>query len=166
MPASPTSIPPHRQALTWDEVHRDARALAVKLAQAGPFAALIAVTRGGLVPAAIIARELDMRLIDTLCIASYDGTRRGPLEVLKTAQAAICAQANPGQRLLIVDDLADTGATLRRARELVAHAHVATLYAKPEGMSAVDTFVTSFAQTTWIDFPWDAPPDIGSGGKG
>jgi len=54
--------------VSWDEFHRDARALAWRLAAAGPFQAIVAVTRGGLVPAAIVARELGLRVIETISI--------------------------------------------------------------------------------------------------
>ncbi len=60
--------------VSWDQFHRDARALAWRLSGAGPFEAMIAVTRGGLVPAAVIARELGIRVIDTLCVSSYSHT--------------------------------------------------------------------------------------------
>src|ERR1700691_1659118 len=63
--------------VTWDELHRHARALAWRLLELGPWNAIIAVTRGGLVPAAIVARELDIRLVDTVCIASYDDRSQG-----------------------------------------------------------------------------------------
>ena len=60
--------------VSWDQFHRDARALAWRLSGAGPFEAMVAVTRGGLVPAAVIARELGIRVIDTLCVSSYSHT--------------------------------------------------------------------------------------------
>ena len=44
--------------VSWDQFHRDCRALTWRLNSAGPFHAIIAITRGGLVPAAIVAREL------------------------------------------------------------------------------------------------------------
>ena len=70
--------------VSWDQFHRDARALAWRLAASGPFDALVAVTRGGLVPAAIVARELDVRVIETVCIVSYhDYKNQGGLKVLK-----------------------------------------------------------------------------------
>ena len=49
--------------VSWDQFHRDARALAWRLSEAGPFEAVVAVTRGGLVPAAIVARELGVGVI-------------------------------------------------------------------------------------------------------
>ena len=73
---------------SWDQFHRDARALAWRLAGAGPFEAIVCVTRGGLVPAAIVARELGIRLIETVCVASYDHVTQGELKVLKDVAAA------------------------------------------------------------------------------
>ncbi len=119
-------------------------------------AGIVAVTRGGLVPAAIVARELDVRLVDTLCIASYDEKVKGEVTVLKSIPG-------DGEGLLIIDDLVDTGHTARVVREMLPKAHFATVYAKPAGRPMVDTFVTEVSQDTWILFPWDiehqfAPP--------
>jgi xanthine phosphoribosyltransferase len=136
--------------LSWEQIDRDARALAWRLVGQGPFRGIIAVTRGGLVPAAIVARELDIRLIDTLCITSYDDRAQqpGPVQVLKTV-------SGDGAGFLIVDDLVDTGETARAVRELLPKAHFATVYAKPAGRPLVDTFVTEVSQDTWIVFPWE-----------
>src|SRR5205814_4768849 len=85
---------PHAQKafpVSWDQFHRDARALAWRLAEAGPFAAIVCITRGGLVPAAIVARELGIRIIETVCVASYDHVNQGELKVLKTVAANIAA---------------------------------------------------------------------------
>ena len=149
--------PPREKAfpVSWDQFHRDARALAWRLAGAGPFEGLVAVTRGGLVPAAIVARELDVRMIETVCIASYhDYKTQSGLKVLKTVAPEI-AQLDAGARILIVDDLVDTGATAKLVREMLPKAHFATVYAKPLGRPMVDTFITEVSQDTWIYFPWD-----------
>ena len=134
--------------VSWEQLHRESRALAWRLAELGPWTTIVAITRGGLVPAAIVARELDIRLIDTVCVASYDHTRQGPLTVLKPP-------AGDGDGTLIVDDLVDTGATARIVRDLLPKAHFAAVYAKPAGKPMVDTFVTEVSQDTWIYFPWD-----------
>jgi len=134
--------------VSWDQLHRDSRALAWRLAELGPWTSIVAVTRGGLVPAAIVARELDIRLIDTVCVASYDHTRQGALTVLKPP-------VGDGSGALIVDDLVDTGSTARLVRDLLPKAHFAAVYAKPAGKPMVDTFVTEVSQDTWIYFPWD-----------
>jgi xanthine phosphoribosyltransferase len=142
--------------VSWDQFHRDARALAWRLNGAGPFAAIVTVTRGGLVPAAIVARELDVRLIETICISSYDHIRQGELKVLKGVAAELVGMSGGGgQGVLIVDDLVDTGRTARVVRDLLPRAHFATVYAKPMGRPLVDTFITEVSQDTWIFFPWD-----------
>src|SRR5215831_7010453 len=118
--------------VSWDQFHRDARALAWRLNGAGPFAAIVTVTRGGLVPAAIVARELEVRLIETICVASYDHTRQGELKVLKGVASEVVQKSGGGGRgVLIVDDLVDTGKTARVVRDLLPNAHFATVYAKP-----------------------------------
>src|ERR1700733_9013859 len=86
--------------VSWTELHRDARALAWRLADVGPFKGLVAITRGGLVPAAIVARELDIRLIDTICCSTYDRMARGAqVETLK----GTIAEQDKGLGWLIVD---------------------------------------------------------------
>jgi xanthine phosphoribosyltransferase len=139
--------------VSWDQFHRDARALAWRLNGAGPFEAIVTVTRGGLVPAAIVARELDLRLIETICVSSYNHILQGGLKVLKGVAPELAQQR--GQGILIVDDLVDTGKTARVVRDLLPDAHFATVYAKPMGRPLVDTFITEVSQDTWIFFPWD-----------
>lgn len=140
--------------VSWDQFHRDARALAWRLSEAGPFSAVVAVTRGGLVPAAVVARELGIRVIETVCVASYDYDKQGRIAVLKPVGQGISG-SNGGEGVLIVDDLVDTGATARVVRELLPRAHFATVYAKPAGRPMVDTFITEVSQDTWIYLPWD-----------
>ncbi len=141
--------------VSWDQFHRDCRALAWRLSAAGPFQALVAITRGGLVPAAIVARELGIRTIETVCIASYhDYDTQGGLEVLKGVSDAVLALGTDA-KVLVIDDLVDTGKTARQVRDMLPHAHFAAIYAKPLGRPLVDTFVTEVSQDTWIYFPWD-----------
>jgi xanthine phosphoribosyltransferase len=136
--------------ISWDQLHRDAKALAWRLLDKDFFKGIIAVTRGGLVPAAIIARELDIRLVDTICVSSYDWkNQKGEVKLLKGIEG-------DGQGWLIVDDLVDTGRTGKLIRELLPKAHFACIYAKPAGRPLVDTFITEVSQDTWILFPWDA----------
>ena len=158
---TPTQMPEKAFPVSWDQFHRDARALAWRLNGAGPFEAIVTVTRGGLVPAAIVARELDVRLIETICISSYDHTRQGELKVLKGVAAELVKMSGGGGKgILIVDDLVDTGKTARVVRDLLPKAHFATVYAKPLGRPLVDTFVTEVSQDTWILFPWDIEPQF------
>ncbi len=138
--------------VNWDQLHRDCKALSWRLMDLGPWQGILAITRGGLIPAAIIARELDLRLIDTICAISYDWQKQGnELSVLKGVDT-------DGEGWLLVDDLVDTGRTARLVREMVPKAHFATVFAKPEGKPLVDTYITEVSQDTWILFPWDSEP--------
>jgi len=136
-----------------------------------------------LVPASIIARELEIRLVDTICISSYDYQQQEDITVLKAPEA-------DSDGWLLIDDLVDTGKTARVVRNLLPKAHFATVYARvvrnllpkahfatvyakpagrpvvdtfitevsqdtPAGRPVVDTFITEVSQDTWILFPWD-----------
>jgi xanthine phosphoribosyltransferase len=106
------------------------------------------------VPAAIISRELGVRMIETVCVASYhEYTAQGELAILKEISPALLEE--DGQGILIVDDLTDTGKTAAIVRAMMPKAHFATVYAKPKGRPLVDTYVTEVSQDTWIYFPWD-----------
>lgn len=133
--------------VSWDQLHRDVRQLSRKLVERD-FQGIIAITRGGLIPAALIARELNVRLIDTVCVKSYDHQEQGGLEVLKGVD-------HNGAGWLLVDDLVDTGKTARAVRDMLPRAHFVTVYAKPEGRPLVDQYLTEVGQNCWIQFPWD-----------
>jgi xanthine phosphoribosyltransferase len=150
---------PHEKGfhVSWDQIHRDSRALAWRLDKQGPdddgaWRAVVAITRGGMAPAMIVARELDIRIVDTISVKSYNHQAQMDAEVLKAPDAAMMGD---GTGILIVDDLVDSGKTLELVRRLYPKAHFATVYAKPKGRAQVDTFITEVSQDTWIFFPWD-----------
>ena len=154
---------PHERGfhVSWDQLHRDARALAWRLQGRGPddgtWRAVVAITRGGMAPAMIVARELDIRTVDTISVKSYHSgggkaDQRREAQVIKSPNAEMMGD---GTGILIVDDLVDSGKTLELVRSLYPKAHFACVYAKPEGEKQADTFVTGVSQDTWIFFPWD-----------
>ena len=149
---------PHEKGfhVSWDQMHRDARALAWRLDGKAPgdgvWKAVVGITRGGLVPAAIVARELDIRRVDTISIKSYNHQTQSDPQVIKAPQADLMGD---GTGILIVDDLVDSGKTLEVVRKLYPNAHFATVYAKPSGKPQVDSYITEVSQDTWIFFPWD-----------
>lgn len=150
---------PHEKGfhVSWDQIHRDSRALAWRLDKRGPgeggaWRAVVAITRGGMAPAMIVARELDIRLVDTISVKSYDNqTQAEPVVLSKPNEDMV----GDGTGVLVIDDLVDTGKTLEVVRSMYPHAHYATVYAKPKGEPLVDTFITGVSQDTWIFFPWD-----------
>ncbi|WP_372837216.1 xanthine phosphoribosyltransferase [Puniceibacterium confluentis] len=149
---------PHEKGfhVSWDQLHRDARALAWRLQDHGPadtgWRAVVAITRGGMTPAMIVARELDIRIVDTISVKSYNHQTQTEPRVIKSPDMDVIGD---GAGVLIIDDLVDTGRTLDVVRKHMPKAHVATVYAKPMGRPMVDTFVTEVSQDTWIFFPWD-----------
>ena len=149
------SLPEKAFPVSWDQFHRDARALAWRISGSEKqWRGIVCITRGGLVPAAIVARELNIRMIETVCVASYhDYANQGEMTVLKEIAAEL--SSGDGEDVLIVDDLTDTGKTAAIVRAMLPKAHFATVYAKPKGRPMVDTFVTEVSQDTWIYFPWD-----------
>ena len=136
--------------ISWDQLHRDSKALSWRLHDGETnWKGIVAVTRGGLVPAAIVARELGIHLIDTVCITSYDWQQQGNIQILKEVET-------DGTDFLIIDDLVDTGKTAKIVRKMLPKAYFATVYAKPAGKPMVDAYVTEVSQDTWILFPWDS----------
>ena len=148
-------MPTHYYTVTWDQLHRDARALAWRLIEQGPYTGIVAISRGGLIPAAIIARELECRLIESVSVMTYDEEKLGTPIVTKRPVAA-----GDGTGFLVIDDLVDTGTTARVVRGLLPKAHFACIYAKPAGRDLINTFVTEVSQATWILFPWDTEPQF------
>tara|TARA_B100001093_G_scaffold512885_1_gene583629 strand:- start:417 stop:920 length:504 start_codon:yes stop_codon:yes gene_type:complete len=149
---------PHEKGfhVSWDQLHRDARALAWRLDGQGPgdgtWHAVVAITRGGMAPTMIIARELDIRIVDTISVKSYDYQSQNEATIIKTPDASVIGD---GTGILVIDDLVDTGKTIEVVREAMPKAHFATIYAKPIGREQVNSFITEVSQDTWIFFPWD-----------
>ncbi|HVU17064.1 MAG TPA: xanthine phosphoribosyltransferase [Candidatus Didemnitutus sp.] len=141
--------------ISWAELHRDARYLSEILHGMKTWKGIIAITRGGLVPAALIARELEIRLIDTVCVSSYGADESGGAQQAQGAIKILKSVTGDGDGYLLVDDLVDTGRTAQIVRQMLPKAHFATLYAKPAGRPIVDTCVKEFKQSKWIFFPWD-----------
>jgi xanthine phosphoribosyltransferase len=142
--------------MSWEELHRDAKALARRLIELGPWKGIVAVTRGGLTPAAIVARALDIRLIETVCVIGYHPDDYHPQQANETTVIKPPANVGDGDGWLVVDDLVDTGRTAEMLRKLMPKAHFAVIYAKPVGRPLVDTYVTEVSQDTWIYFPWES----------
>lgn len=135
------SAPAQRLAIGWEDVENDITILANRLKNVGQWHHIIAIVRGGLVPAALLAHKLNIQRVDTLTISRDDHRINGP--------------AADETGVLIVDELADTGATIGAIRPHYPRAHVAVLYAKPQGRPMADSMVREFPQDIWLDFPWE-----------
>lgn len=146
--------------VSWEELHRNSKALAWRLIEMGPWKGIVAITRGGMVPAAIIARELDIRIIETVSVISYHADDSKPQQKAEAEIVKRAANIGDGDGWLVIDDLVDTGRTADVLRRLMPKAHFAAVYAKPLGRPLVDTFITEVSQDTWIYFPWDVEPQF------
>lgn len=135
--------------VTWDMFYEDARTLTAKLEPQGPWEGIIAIARGGLVTAQILAYELDIKLIDTICISSYNEQTQREAQILKSSVEGT------GKNFLLVDELSDTGKTAQLVQNLMPDIHTAVVYTKPRGTQCVDTYVREVPQNVWILFPWD-----------
>ncbi|VAX76224.1 Xanthine phosphoribosyltransferase [Serratia symbiotica] len=149
-----------KYVVTWDMLQIHTRKLAYRLLPSHQWKGIIAVSRGGLVPASLLARELNIRLVDTVCISSYDHDNQRAMQVLKRAKG-------DGEGCILVDDLVDTGGTAKTICEMYPKARFVTLFAKPAGRPFVGDYVVDIPQDTWVEQPWDmaltfVPPIGGS----
>ena len=137
--------------VSWEDFHAHAQLLASKIRSSGTdFNRIVAVSRGGLLPAGLLAYDLDIRNCETINMSSYDGNRmRGDDEIELSA-----ALSGLDARTLIVDDLSDSGRTFRILREIYPQAVFASVYCKEKGKDAVDVFAVEMPDE-WIVFPWD-----------
>jgi xanthine phosphoribosyltransferase len=139
--------------ISWDRLHTDCKILAHQLTNK-KFDAIVAIARGGLIPAAIIARELNIRLVDTICVKSYTELNTpSPIQHIKGVNPNINWEF--GSNVLVIDDLVDTGSTIKHIKVKLPNAYFATIYAKSQAHDVVDTFVTEVSDDTWILFPYD-----------
>ncbi len=136
--------------VSWEDIHITAKALAVKLKDKAPYKGIVAVARGGLIPASQVAYELDIRLIETVSVTSYDHKEQSETKISSHPQLA-----GDGEDWLVIDELSDSGNTFRAIRKILPKATYACLYAKPQGAEVVDIYVTDVPQDSWIYLPWD-----------
>ncbi|MDP9196754.1 MAG: xanthine phosphoribosyltransferase [Pseudomonadota bacterium] len=137
--------------VTWDDVQDRCRILAHRIMEQGcPYKKILAITRGGFFPAGILARELDIRNVETVCIDTYTvSAQRGDPVILKPPAPEYTDE------VIVVDDLVDTGSTLALLKQHLKRFITVTIFAKPRGESLVDLYHEKVPQDTWVRFPWD-----------
>ncbi len=151
-----------REVLTWETFGQAARSLAAEVVASG-FApqVVLAIARGGLLPGGAVAYALDVKNVLTMNVEFYTGVdTRLPVPVMLPPLPRQVDLA--GARVLVVDDVADTGETLRLVLDFCAE-HVeqvrsAVLYAKPR--SVVDADFVWRRTDRWINFPWSSLPPV------
>ena len=146
----------HDVFLRWAQIHKASKHLSEKLSDKNWYG-IVAVTRGGMIPACLVARELNIALIETFCIATYSFKDQNKADIAKPLSLM-----EGGRDWLVIDDLVDSGQTFEIIRGMIPNAHYACLYAKPQGEKQADTFVESFPQDNWVHFPWEVDADTGN----
>jgi xanthine phosphoribosyltransferase len=131
------------QYISWSEFHRDTRQLAKKLLYTN-WDLIIAVSRGGLIPASIIARELSIFLIDTICPHIVNGN----IEILK---APVIKNF---KNVLIIDEFVSSGRLFRKIKGCLSEAMFASVYVTKNSSKFVD-FYSKELQSRDVFFPWD-----------
>jgi xanthine phosphoribosyltransferase len=146
---------PEFEIISWERFHRDSQHLAAMLKDvASGFKKMITIARGGLIPAGVMATELNIRMVDTICMDSYsDDYRRGNLVIRKKS-----IFTGDGSGILVVDDIIDTGNTVSAIKSLYPKAFVVALYVKASGREMADVFVEEINR--WIVLPWEPRPNI------
>jgi hypoxanthine phosphoribosyltransferase len=148
--------------MTWEHVGTATQELAeqIESAQFTPDAVL-ALARGGLPAAGALAYALGVKNMATLNVEFYTGVDERleePLILPPVPDLTLLRM----ERLLVVDDVADTGRTLALARDFcaehVADVRTAVLYEKPQSVVRAD-FVWRRTDK-WINFPWSTPAAV------
>ena len=139
---------PKELIVTWQDIHRDCYELAKKQKNR-TWKKIIGISRGGLVPCAILARELSILHVETICISSYNYQKQGELVLIKGLEN------EDGSDCLVVDDLVDTGKTTKMIRNMLPKSKLVTVYAKELAKNLVDDYVKDVEQDVWIQLPWD-----------
>ena len=137
--------------ISWADFHQDVKTLAAKIKSSGDYNKIIAISRGGLLPAGILAYELDIRNSQAINISSYD---TGEIRRADEDVEIDCDISDVDEHTLVVDDLSDSGRTFRLMRQLLPQGKFVAVYVKEQGRAEADIY-TRQVPDTWVVFPWD-----------
>lgn len=136
--------------ISWEDFHQDVKNLAGKIKEKGTFNRIIAICRGGLIPAGILSYELDIRQCDSIIIQSYDHYQSREDSSISVDHSI----QNVDEKTLIIDDLSDSGRTFQIIQEMFPKAIRACVYTKPRGEKIANISARSLPDK-WVVFPWD-----------
>jgi hypoxanthine phosphoribosyltransferase len=151
-----------RERMSWDDLGSGSRSLARAIADDGYHPEMIlSIARGGLLVGAALGYALSVKNVYTMNVEYYTGVDER-LEVPRILPPAPDFVDLQDARILIADDVADTGHTLESVQEFcagkVGEVRIAVLYEKPHCVVACD-YVWKRTDL-WIDFPWSAHEPI------
>jgi hypoxanthine phosphoribosyltransferase len=158
-----------RETLTYEDFGRAARELAQQVADSGFQPDLIlSIARGGLFLGGALGYALDVKNLFVMNVEFYIGVDER-LELPVVLPPTLDVVDLTGSRVLVADDVADTGKTLELVTEFcaghVTEVRTAVVYEKPRSLVRCD--YTWKKTDAWIDFPWSTlPPVVSRGGAG
>ena len=137
--------------INWQDFHQDVKDLCAKIKEEGKeYNKLVAISRGGFIPAGIISYELDIRQSAVINIATYVGSKHLKLDEVDCPDHVGLVD----EKTLIIDDLADSGQTFKVMRREFPQGKYVTVYAKEKGKDEVDIYARDLPDK-WVVFPWD-----------
>ena len=155
-----------RERMTWQELGEATRELAQRIADDGYAPDLVlSIARGGLLVGAALGYALDVKNTFTMNVEFYTGIdeRLEMPMILPPVPELVDLER---ERVLIADDVADTGLTLKLVKDFcagkVGEVRCAVLYEKPR--SVVNCEYVWRRTDRWIDFPWSADEPVGPPG--
>ena len=151
----------------WDTITRDAKSIATRIkATAKPFDLIIGLLRGGTIPATIISHYLDVPMM-CIGVRTYDDqSKTGNVDAYQAAHGDIFNLKSKRhiRRVLVVDDLADTGDTFKYIKDAYAHLfeemQTAALYIKSNTSFVPDFYHEKYDANRWLVFPWEPSPTL------
>ncbi|AZP36159.1 Xanthine phosphoribosyltransferase [Candidatus Annandia adelgestsuga] len=138
-----------KYVITWYMIQIHARQLSYRLLPSSQWKGILAINKGGLILSAMVARELNLMYIDTICISNYN---------IKNSIEKINIIKKPkikGNNFILIDDLVNTGKTAQLIRPLYPKSKFVTIFAKPKGKKYVDDYIVDVPQNVWIEQPWE-----------
>lgn len=134
--------------LSYHDIHTDCIELAIKIKKKYKPEKLILISRGGLIPGSIIANYLGIQDVDVIALKTYaDRKRSKEIKVYKRIKSE--------KKLVVIDDLVDSGETAKIVKEMMPNSKFVVLYAKTSGKKQADLHLYDFKDSDWLVFPWE-----------
>ena len=134
--------------LSYHDIHADCIELAKIIKKKYKPEKLILISRGGLIPGSIIANYLGIQDIDVIALKTYQNRKRSSdIKIFKRIKSL--------KKLVVIDDLVDSGETAKIVKEMMPNSKFVVLYAKTSGKKQADFHLYDFKDKDWLVFPWE-----------
>ena len=140
--------------ISWDQFYKDTLELCNKITNLKDIKGMVCITRGGMVPGCIVASKLNIRKIETISIKSYQDNLEisDSFEILVEPKEAL---QDLGKNWIVIDELIDSGQTLKHIKQILPFANIYTVYSKILDSDLVNSYFRYYDKSHWICFPWE-----------